>query len=136
MDQIEVGNAQWDDLISIDGVGDVMAKTLISAFSQSEEHASILRLVEQLTIETAVSNITDSPVAGKTVVFTGSLERMTRAEAKATAESLGAKVAGSVSKKTDILIAGPGAGSKAKKAAELGIATIDEDAWLTLIGKG
>jgi DNA ligase (NAD+) len=113
-----------------------MAKALISAFSQSEEHASILRLVEQLTIETAVSNLTDSPVAGKTVVFTGSLERMTRAEAKATAESLGAKVAGSVSKKTDILIAGPGAGSKAKKAAELGIETIDEDAWLTLIGKG
>ena len=136
MDQIEVGNAQWDDLISIDGVGDVMAKALISAFSQSEEHASILRLVEQLTIETAVSNLTDSPVAGKTVVFTGSLERMTRAEAKATAESLGAKVAGSVSKKTDILIAGPGAGSKAKKAVELGIETIDEDAWLTLIGKG
>lgn len=136
MDQIEVGNAQWDDLISIDGVGDVMAKALISAFSQTEEHASILRLVEHLTIETAVSNATDSPVAGKTVVFTGSLEKMTRAEAKATAEALGAKVAGSVSKKTDILVAGPGAGSKAKKAADLGVETIDEDAWLVLIGKG
>lgn len=136
MDQIEFGNAQWDDLISIDGVGDVMAKALISAFSQTEEHASILRLVEHLTIETAVSNATDSPVAGKTVVFTGSLEKMTRAEAKATAEALGAKVAGSVSKKTDILVAGLGAGSKAKKAAELGVETIDEDDWLSLIGKG
>jgi DNA ligase (NAD+) len=136
MDQAEIGNTQWDDLISIDGVGDVMAKALISAFSQTEEHASILRLVDHLTIESAINNTADSPVAGKTVVFTGSLERMTRAEAKATAEALGAKVAGSVSKKTDILIAGPGAGSKAKKAAELGVETIDEDAWLTLIGKG
>ena len=77
----------------------------------------------------------DSPVAGLTVVFTGSLERMTRAEAKVRAESLGAKVAGSVSAKTDLLVAGPGAGSKAAKAEKLGVRTIDEDAWFELIGQ-
>lgn len=126
--------ADWDELLGIDGVGDVMARSLVAAFSQPAERSSIDRLVAHLTIEPAKRPDTSgSPVAGKTVVFTGTLEKMTRAEAKARAETLGAKVSGSVSKKTDLLIAGPGAGSKAKKATELGIEIIDEDAWLALI---
>ncbi len=126
--------AAWADLINADGIGPVLGLSLSDALSIAEERAAIDRLVSKLTIENAEqAQAADSPVAGKTVVFTGTLEKMTRAEAKARAEALGAKVAGSVSKKTDILIAGPGAGSKAKKAADLGIQTMDEDSWLTLI---
>ncbi|UWR28795.1 NAD-dependent DNA ligase LigA [Sulfitobacter sp. W002] len=124
----------WDDLIGVDGVGSVMAGSLVSAFAQEAERASIDRLVAHLTVIPAERPDTEgSPVAGKTVVFTGTLEKMSRAEAKARAERLGAKVSGSVSGKTDILVAGPGAGSKAKKAADLGVETMDEDGWLALI---
>ncbi len=126
------GGTEWDNLLSIDGVGPVLAASLVASFQA--EIDEIDALTANLTIEDAESRATDSPVAGKTLVFTGTLERMTRAEAKARAEALGAKVAGSVSAKTDLLIAGPGAGSKAKKAADLGVEVIDEDAWLTLIG--
>ncbi len=125
----------WEALLAIDGIGAVMAGSLVTAFHQQGERAAIDALVRELTeIIPADPPAQQSPVAGKTVVFTGKLERMTRAEAKARAEALGAKVAGSVSKKTDIVIAGPGAGSKAKKAAELGIEVLDEAAWLALIG--
>ena len=124
----------WDDLIGVDGVGSVMAGSLVSAFAQEAERASIDRLVAHLTVIPAERPDTEgSPVAGKTVVFTGTLEKMSRAEAKARAERLGAKVSGSVSVKTNILVAGPGAGSKAKKAADLGVETMDEDGWLALI---
>ena len=126
--------AQWEALLNIDGVGEVMARSLVTAFAQPEERASIDALAAHLTIADAEQPKTEgSPVAGKTVVFTGTLEKMSRAEAKAQAERLGAKVSGSVSAKTDLLIAGPGAGSKAKKAADLGIETLDEDGWLELI---
>lgn len=132
----EPGNAAWDSLLAIDGVGKTMAESLTAAFANAQERAAIDALVAQLRVQPVVwAAAKDSPVAGKTVVFTGTLEKMTRAEAKARAEALGAKVAGSVSARTDLLVAGPGAGSKAKEAARLGIETIDEDAWLALIGQ-
>ena len=124
----------WDELIGIDGVGSVMASSLVHAFGQNSERAAIDRLVAHLDISEVIPfDTSDSPVAGKTVVFTGTLELMSRAEAKAKAESLGVKVSGSVSVKTDILVAGHGAGSKTKKASDLGIKTIDEAGWLDLI---
>ncbi|MCA0961126.1 NAD-dependent DNA ligase LigA [Salipiger bermudensis] len=127
--------AAWDDLVGVDGIGQTVAVSLVTSLGQSTERASIDRLVAQLDIQDAERPATDgSPVAGKTVVFTGSLEKMTRAEAKARAEALGAKVSGSVSKKTDIVVAGPGAGSKEAKARELGVELMNEDAWLALIG--
>ena len=126
--------AEWAELTAIDGVGPVLAESLLATFRNPAERAAIDALVAGLTVQPAERAANDSPVAGKTVVFTGTLERMTRAEAKARAEALGAKVAGSVSAKTDYLVAGPGAGSKATKAADLGITVLDEEAWLALIG--
>ena len=125
----------WDDLNNIDGIGAVVARAIAEFFAEEKNTAVIARLLEEVSPEDDQQRIdTSSPVAGKTVVFTGTLEKMTRDEAKAKAESLGAKVSGSVSKKTDIVIAGPGAGSKLKKAEELGVQTMDEDEWLALIG--
>lgn len=125
--------AAWDDLTGIDGIGATVGLSLSDAMANEHERAAIDALVVELEIEAPAAPTRESPVAGKTVVFTGKLEKMTRDEAKARAESLGAKVSGSVSGKTDLLVAGPGAGSKAKKAADLGVETIDEDAWLALI---
>ncbi|WP_322868039.1 NAD-dependent DNA ligase LigA [Aquicoccus sp. G2-2] len=129
----EGARAAWDDLISADGIGPVLALSLSDAFANSHERAAFDALLTHLTPLAPKARASESPVAGKTLVFTGTLEKMTRAEAKARAEALGAKVAGSVSAKTDLLIAGPGAGSKAKKAVSLGIEMIDEDGWLELI---
>ncbi|KRB61451.1 aromatic ring-opening dioxygenase LigA [Rhizobium sp. Root708] len=127
----------WNDLNAIEGIGEIVARAIVEFYKEPRNVEVISRLVAELNDGTplpaeqvAASN---SPVAGKTVVFTGSLEKFTRDEAKARAESLGAKVAGSVSKKTDILVAGPGAGSKLDKARELGVQTMDEDEWLALI---
>ena len=130
------GSPEWAGLLSIDGVGPVLGRALLAAFANPAERAAIDALVAHLDVQPAERPAAASPIAGKTVVFTGTLERMTRAEAKARAEALGAKVAGSVSARTDYLVAGPGAGSKAAKAAELGITVLDEDAWLALTGAG
>jgi len=135
MEKATIGDGPiWDELIGIDGVGAVLATSVITSLQQETERASIDALVAALDVQDVIVTISDSPVAGKTVVFTGTLEKMSRAEAKARAEELGAKVSGSVSAKTNLLVAGPGAGSKATKAASLGVETIDEDGWLSLIG--
>jgi len=106
----------------------------VAAYFSEEHNLGLVNdLVAELDIQDAAKPKTDTAVAGKTVVFTGSLERLTRDEAKAQAESLGAKVASSVSKKTDIVVAGPGAGSKLKTASELGITVMTEDEWLAMI---
>ncbi len=123
----------WADLISIDGMGEAAAGSLVDFFNAPNNRIMIDNLLNHLTVIDAQVPSLDSPVAGKTVVFTGKLERFSRDEAKARAQSLGAKVAGSVSAKTDYLIAGPGAGSKLKKAGELGIKTLSEDEWLDFI---
>ncbi|MGE6740744.1 NAD-dependent DNA ligase LigA [Allorhizobium pseudoryzae] len=125
----------WEELNAIEGIGEIMARAIVEFFKEPRNVEVISRLLQEVTPQ-AMEQIaaSGSPVAGKTVVFTGSLEKFTRDEAKARAESLGAKVSGSVSKKTDILVAGPGAGSKLDKARELGIQTLDEDEWLALIG--
>ncbi|MBB3133400.1 DNA ligase (NAD+) [Rhizobium pisi] len=125
----------WSDLNAIEGIGEVVARAMVEFYKEPRNVEVIGRLLDEVTPEEAEQPVTSgSPVAGKTVVFTGSLEKFTRDEAKARAESLGAKVAGSVSKKTDIVVAGPGAGSKLDKARELGVQTMDEDEWLALIG--
>ena len=111
-----------------------MIEAAAAYFGEDHNRRIVAALTEQLTIQDAERPKTDTAIAGKTVVFTGSLERMTRDEAKAQAESLGAKVASSVSKKTDIVVAGPGAGSKLKTAAELGLKVLTEDEWLALVG--
>tara|TARA_R110000868_G_scaffold53249_6_gene167370 strand:+ start:8177 stop:10282 length:2106 start_codon:yes stop_codon:yes gene_type:complete len=123
------------EMLGIDGIGETAIEALDQYFSEPHNRDLLTRLVAELTIEDAEAVASDSPVAGKTVVFTGTLERMTRDEAKAKAQALGAKVAGSVSAKTDLVVAGPGAGSKAKKAEELGVEIITEDEWFTLIGE-
>ena len=112
----------------------MVAGTILSYFAHPYQRDIYERFKAQVTVEDAEAVAADHAVSGKTVVFTGTLERMTRDEAKAQAERLGAKVAGSVSAKTDYLVAGPGAGSKLKKAADLGVTVLSEDEWLTMIG--
>jgi len=125
----------YADLVNIDGIGDVVAHAVAEFFAEPHNLSVVKELVDDhLDIQPLEAIDTGSPVSGMTIVFTGALERMTRDEAKAMAERLGAKVAGSVSKKTSLVVAGPGAGSKLKKASELGVEVISEDDWFLRTG--
>ena len=123
------------ELIAVEGVGPVVAEALVDFFAEAHNREAWDDLLSEVTPPDYVSNVRESPVSGKTIVFTGSLETLSRDEAKAQAESLGARVSGSVSSKTDLVVAGPGAGSKAKKAAELGIKVIDEAEWSAIVSE-
>jgi DNA ligase (NAD+) len=121
------------EVASVDAVGVVAARMIAAFFGEDHNRALVDNLMAELDVIPAERPKMDTAIAGKTVVFTGALEKMTRDEATAQAEGLGAKVSGSVSKKTDLLVAGPGAGSKLKTAAELGIRVLTEDEWLELV---
>jgi DNA ligase (NAD+) len=125
-----------EDISSIGGIGPVVAEAIADFFAEPRNEAALDALVEEVTIEPMGAIAAGHPLAGQTIVFTGSLEKMTRDEAKAVAERLGAKVSGSISAKTNLVVAGPGAGSKLAKARELGVETVDEDEWIRRSGSG
>ena len=124
------------EMDAMDQIGDTVIESLASYFSDQHNAGIVERLTAQVRVRAAERPARDSALAGKTIVFTGSLQKMTRDEAKALAERLGAKVSGSVSKKTDLVVAGPEAGSKLKKAAELGVRVLDERQFLELVESG
>ncbi|HUZ14060.1 MAG TPA: NAD-dependent DNA ligase LigA [Caulobacteraceae bacterium] len=135
MDKVAAGDAEAiAELDALDQIGPAVIEAAGAYFREDHNRRIVAALVAELDIQPAARARTDTAIAGKTVVFTGALERLTRDEAKAQAESLGAKVAASVSRKTDLVVAGPGAGSKLKTAAELGIEVLTEAAWLELVG--
>jgi DNA ligase (NAD+) len=134
--KLSAGDAETrEDMDSLDQIGETVIESVAAYFGEEHNVGIVERLIREIRVQDAERPKTDSPVAGKTVVFTGALEKMTRDEAKAMAERLGAKTAGSVSKKTDYVVAGPGAGSKLTKAREAGVSVVTEDEWLQLIGQ-
>ena len=135
MDKVAARDAEaMAELDALDQVGGAVIEACAAFFSEAHNRRMVEALVAELDIQPTAAPKRDTAIAGKTVVFTGSLERLTRDEAKAQAERLGAKVSSSVSKKTDLVVAGPGAGSKLKTAAELGIEVLTEEEWLVLVG--
>lgn len=128
-------DATADELTAIEGIGPVVAGSITDFFGEEHNREVVTALLGEVTPEAPEAVATDSPVAGKTIVFTGALERMSRDEAKAMAEGLGAKVSGSVSKKTDLVVAGPGAGSKLADARKHNVEVIDEDEWFRRVGR-
>jgi DNA ligase (NAD+) len=125
-----------EELSGVGGIGPVVAEAIADFFGEPRNEAALDALVKEVTIEPMEAIAAGHPLAGQTIVFTGSLEKMTRDEAKAVAERLGAKVSGSISAKTNLVVAGPGAGSKLAKAQELGVEMIDEDEWIRRAGSG
>jgi DNA ligase (NAD+) len=125
-----------EELSGVGGIGPVVAEAIADFFAEPRNEAALDALLKEVTIEPMEAVAAGHPLAGQTIVFTGSLERMSRDEAKAIAERLGAKVSGSISAKTNLVVAGPGAGSKLAKARELGVETIDEDEWIRRSGSG
>ena len=128
-------DATEEELTAIEGIGPVVAGSITDFFGEDHNREVVDALLQDVTPEAPEAVATDSPVAGKTIVFTGALERMSRDEAKAMAESFGAKVSGSVSKKTDLVVAGPGAGSKLADARNHNVEVIDEDEWFRRVGR-
>lgn len=126
--------AAAEEMDALDDIGAAVIDSVSGYFSEEHNRKIVEELAAELSVADAEKPQSDSPVAGKTVVFTGTLARMTRDEAKAMAERLGAKVSGSVSKKTDLVVAGPGAGSKLAEAEKHGVEVIDEDAWFVRVG--
>jgi DNA ligase (NAD+) len=124
-----------EEISAIGGIGPVVAEAIADFFAEPRNEAALDALVKEVTIEPMEAVAAGHPLAGQTIVFTGSLEKMTRDEAKAVAERLGAKVSGSISAKTNLVVAGPGAGSKLAKARELGVETVDEDEWIRRSGR-
>ncbi|MGE3529712.1 MAG: helix-hairpin-helix domain-containing protein, partial [Methyloceanibacter sp.] len=127
------GTEAFAELDNIEGIGPTVAAAIADFFAEPHNLAVVTDLLKEVSPEPLEAVDHASPISGKIVVFTGTLEKMTRPEAKARAERLGAKVAGSVSKKTDYVVAGPGAGSKLKEANALGLTVLTEDEWLKLI---
>jgi len=124
------------EMDALDQIGETVIESVRAYFGESHNLGIVERLTSEVTIRDVEQPKTETAIAGKTVVFTGTLEKMTRSEAKAQAERLGAKVSGSVSKKTDYVVAGPGAGSKLTEAQGLGVTVLTEDEWLAMVGRG
>jgi DNA ligase (NAD+) len=125
-----------EELSGVGGIGPVVAEAIADFFAEPRNETALDALVKEVTIEPMEAIAAGHPLAGQTIVFTGSMEKMTRDEAKAVAERLGAKVSGSISAKTNLVVAGPGAGSKLAKARELGVETVDEEEWIKRSGGG
>jgi DNA ligase (NAD+) len=131
--RVALSEGGQDELASVQGVGPVVAEALVDFFHEAHNREVVDDLLSEVSPQPFVSGARQTEWTGKTIVFTGSLETMSRDEAKAQAERLGARAAGSVSAKTDLVVAGPGAGSKLKKAEELGVRVIGEEEWAKIV---